>query len=172
MVAGFLNSFIRHADVVKIANIAQIVNVIAPVMTRGDELLIQSIFYPFEMFSKRREGVSLWPIINGPRYESASHGEVNYVDSSAILGDDLLHVFLTNRHLSENGTVKINLVDRAIVSLSSAELLTGPAPQAANSFEQPNLVVARPFADVQIADGQATLTMPPLSVVALTFKLG
>ena len=54
VVAGFLHSFIRHADVVKIANIAQIVNVIAPVLTRGDQMLVQSIFYPFEMFSKRQ----------------------------------------------------------------------------------------------------------------------
>ena len=53
VVAGFLNSFIRHADSVKIANIAQLVNVIAPLLTKGDKLLAQSIFYPFEMFSNR-----------------------------------------------------------------------------------------------------------------------
>ncbi|MCU0522915.1 MAG: alpha-N-arabinofuranosidase, partial [Anaerolineae bacterium] len=51
VVAGFLNSFVRHADVVKIANLAQIVNVIAPLQTRGDELLIQPTFFPFEMFA-------------------------------------------------------------------------------------------------------------------------
>jgi alpha-N-arabinofuranosidase len=45
VVAEFLNSFIRHADVVKIANLAQIVNVIAPVMTRGEDLLLQTIYY-------------------------------------------------------------------------------------------------------------------------------
>ncbi len=83
--AGFLNSFIRHAGVVKIANIAQIVNVIAPILTRGDEMLIQSIFYPFEMFSKRRAGISLQPIVNGPKYVGATNGEAAYVDTSAIL---------------------------------------------------------------------------------------
>ena len=45
VVAGFLNSFLRHADVVKIANLAQIVNVIAPLLTDGDRLLVQSIFH-------------------------------------------------------------------------------------------------------------------------------
>jgi len=74
VVAGFLQSFIRHADVVKIANIAQIVNVIAPVLTRGDEMLIQSIFYPFEMVSRRRDGVALRVIVDGPIYESTRHG--------------------------------------------------------------------------------------------------
>jgi len=172
VVAGFLNSFIRHADVVKIANIAQIVNVIAPIMTRGNELLIQSIFYPFEMFSKRREGIALRPIVNGPRYVSASHGEVTYVDSSAILGDGVLHLFLTNRSLDEQATVTVQIADRPIVAVIDGELLTGPAPQAANSFEQPDLIAARPFTRAQIADGQATLSLPPLSVAALTLKLG
>ena len=59
VVAGFLNSFVRHADVVRIANLAQVANVIAPVLTRGDELLVQSIFHPFAMFSQRRAGTSL-----------------------------------------------------------------------------------------------------------------
>jgi len=84
VVAGFLNSFLRHADVVKIANLAQIANVIAPIITRGDELLIQSIFYPFEMFSRRRAGVSLLPAVAGPAYESASYGPANFIDASAV----------------------------------------------------------------------------------------
>ena len=68
VVAGFLNSFIRHADSVKIANLAQMVNVIAPILTRGDELLKQSIFYAFEMYSKRRGGTSLRPAVDGPAF--------------------------------------------------------------------------------------------------------
>ena len=51
VVAGFLNSFIRHADIVKIANLAQIVNVIAPILTRGDQMLLQSIYYPFLIYA-------------------------------------------------------------------------------------------------------------------------
>jgi alpha-N-arabinofuranosidase len=74
VVAGFLNSFIRHADVVKIANLAQIANVIAPILTRGDEMLLQSTFYPIEMFSRRRDGVSLWPVVSGPVYEGRTNG--------------------------------------------------------------------------------------------------
>src|SRR5262245_34126825 len=91
VVAGFLNSFIRHADVVKIANIAQIVNVIAPLLTQGDELLVQSIYYPFEMFSRRREGISLKLVVQGPIYEGKVNGQVSYLDTSAILKGNLLH---------------------------------------------------------------------------------
>jgi len=172
VVAGFLNSFIRHADVVKIANIAQIVNVIAPILTRGDEVLIQSIFYPFEMFSQRQEGISLRPVVDGPTYEGKINGQVHYIDTSAILNDNRLHVFASNRSLHEPASVRIKLADRAIVALDSAELLTGPDAKAANSFEQPDVVRARSFAGVQITGGETSLELPPLSVAAMTFVIG
>jgi len=172
VVAGFLNSFIRHADVVKMANIAQIVNVIAPILTQGDKILIQSTFYPFEMFSRRREGVSLKPIVIGPTYEGKTNGRAFYVDASSILSGDLLHLFVTNRHLKEHSTVRVSLADRPIAELDSAEVLTGPHAKAANSFDQPNLVSSRPFADVRIENGQASMKLPPLSVAAMTLRLG
>jgi alpha-N-arabinofuranosidase len=149
----------------------QIVNVIAPILTRGDELLIQSIFYPFEMFSRRREGVSLRTLVAGPTYEARTHGQVKFIDASAILDGDRLHVFVTNRSPNESATVRVKLADRDIVALESAELLTGPDAKAANSFDQPDVVQARPFTEVQFAQGVASAEVVPLSVAALTFKL-
>jgi len=172
VVAGFLNSFIRHADVVKIANLAQIVNVIAPILTRGDAMVLQSIFYPFDMFSRRRTGVSLQPVVAGPAYEGKTNGRVNYVDASAILDSDQLHVFATNRSLDQVAGVQIRVADRNIAVLESAELLTGPNAKAINSFEQPNVVKTQPFTEAQIVDGQAEVKLAPLSVTALTFRLG
>jgi alpha-N-arabinofuranosidase len=172
VVAGFLNSFIRHADVVKIANLAQIANVIAPLLTRGDELLVQSIFYPFEMFSKRRNGVSLRLAVSGPTYEGKTNGRATFVDASAILAADRLQLFATNRSLDESAPLRISLADQALVALESAEILAGPDPKAANSFEQPEVVKAQPFAEARVKDGQAHLSLPPLSTTALTFRLG
>jgi alpha-N-arabinofuranosidase len=171
VVAGFLNSFIRHADVLKIANIAQIVNVIAPILTDGDNMLIQSIYYPLEMYTKRRTGISLRPVVQGPTYEGQTNGQVTYIDTSAILDNNRLNVFATNRSLEESATVHLNLADRAIAALDSAEILTGPNPNAMNSFEQPDLIEARPFQAVEISAGSATINLPPLSVAALTFQL-
>ena len=74
VVAGFFNSFIRHADVLKIANIAQIVNVIAPILTRGDELLLQTIYYPFLLYAQRRNGISLQPGVEGPVTKAPATG--------------------------------------------------------------------------------------------------
>jgi alpha-N-arabinofuranosidase len=173
--AGFMNSFIRHADVVKVANIAQIVNVIAPILTRGDEMLIQSIFYPFEMFSRRRQGVSLRTSVDGPVYEGKTHGRTHYIDASAILDAQTLHLFATNRSLDQPASVQVQLADCAITALAEAEILTGPDPKAANSFEQPDLVQSLSFAEAnvgaQISQGAALVELPPLSVVAMTFQL-
>jgi alpha-N-arabinofuranosidase len=175
VVAGFMNSFIRHADVVKIANIAQIVNVIAPLQTRGDELLVQSIFYPFEMVSKRRKGVALQLVVDGPTYDSPSYGRIPYVDASAILNDDRLHAFATNRSLEGPAELQIDLADGEILRLESAELLTGPHAKAANSFEQPDVIRSQTFTeaglDVTIAAGRASLELPPLAVAAMTFVI-
>ena len=171
VVAGFFNSFIRHADVLKIANIAQIVNILPPVLTRGDDMLIQSIFYPFEMFSKRRDGISLRPVVEGPGYVGKMNGEVRTIDTSAILGDGKLHIFLTNRSLDESAVVEIKIADKDIISLESGEILAGPDGKAVNSFEEPDVIKSHTFSDVSIADGQAVLEMPPLSVVAATVRL-
>jgi alpha-N-arabinofuranosidase len=171
VVAGFLNSFLRHADSVKIANIAQIVNIIAPILTRGDDRLLQSIFYPFEMYTRRRDGVSLRIAVDGPTYTTQSYGVASYVDASAILAGEDLHVFTTNRDTAESMEMRVDIADRAIASLVDAEILTGPDAKTANSFEEPERVTSCPFDDVTMRNGLATYELPPLSVAALTFRL-
>jgi len=172
VVAGFLNSFIRHADVVKIANIAQLVNVIAPILTRGDELLLQSIYYVFDMYVRRRKGIALEMAIEGPSYQGAMHGRIRTLDASATADGDRLHVFATNRSLESAAPLRITLADRPIRSLETAEILTGDDPKAENSFEEPGRIRARQFEDVRPVAGGAVASLPPLSVVALSFELG
>jgi len=171
VVAGFLHSFVRHANVLKIANLAQIVNVIAPLLTRGDELLVQSIFYPFAMFSQRRTGTALTVALDGPAYESKSMGQATYADASAILAGRRLHVFVTNRHPEQRMELSLNPADFNIAALESAEILTGPDAKAANSFEQPDVVHAQAFSEITIKNGQAWCELPPLSLVAMTVTL-
>jgi alpha-N-arabinofuranosidase len=168
VVAGFLNSFIRHADVLKIANIAQIVNVIAPMLTRGDDLLLQTIYYPFVMYSQRRDGVSLQPVVQGPGYESPSYGYVNDIDTSAILGDEKLHVFLVNRNLKESRIVEVHHPGGQLTGVDSAEIVTGSDPNDRNTFEQPTLITNQPLQPVSVKEGIAHFEIPPLSVVAVS----
>ncbi len=172
VVAGFLNSFVRHADSVRIANIAQIVNVIAPLLTRGDDLLVQSIFHPFTMYAQRREGTALRICVDGASYKSESYGRANYIDAAMIQDDFKLHVFVTNRSANTAAPLRIILEDRPIESLASAEILTGGEdPKAANTFEQPDLVDKRPYDQIKVAGGRVQCFLPPLAFAAMTFEL-
>jgi len=142
------------------------------VLTRGDDLLLQSTFFPFEMVSRRRDGVALRVAVDGPTYRSALYGEVSEVDGSAILDGARLHVFATNRSLDEEAALTVAVADRGVVACVDAELLGGPGPRAANSFERPDVVRATPCDGVRVEGGRALVAMPPLSFAAMTLRLG
>ncbi len=80
-------------------------------------------------------------------------------------------MFVTNRSLEEKAEIRIRVRDRAIQSLQSAELLTGPDGKAENTFDAPDHVRSRPFDEVQLRNGQAVFSLPPLSFLAATFGL-
>lgn len=171
VVAAFLMSFIRHADVVKIANIAQIVNIIAPLITRGDDLLVQSIYYAFQMISTRKTGISLQVAHDGPSYVSQAYGEASEIDHAAILDESggRLHVFAMNRNVQKPSELTVEFAGSDL-SVESAELLHSTL-KAVNTFEDKNQVASIAFDGWQ-TDGSAKTELPPHSFLATTFRLG
>jgi alpha-L-arabinofuranosidase len=171
VVAGFLNSFIRHADVVKIANLAQIVNVIAPILTRGGQILLQSIYYPLLLYAQRRQGIALQIVVSGPGYESKNYGYVHTIDASAILGKGVLHAFLINRNITEPAIVELAPAGLRLKSVLSAEMVTGPSPSACNKFDHPDSIHNRKLSKIKLTDQNATIQLPPLCVAAISFDI-
>jgi alpha-L-arabinofuranosidase len=110
-------------------------------------------------------------VVSGPSYSSV-YGEVSTIDCSAILDGAKLQLFATNRSLEEVAEISVDLADRDITGLDSAELLTGPDAKAANSFDAPDVVCSRAFDDVVIRNGRAHIELPPLSLLAATLDLG
>ncbi len=170
VVAAFLMSFIRHADVVKIANIAQIVNIIAPLITRGDDLLVQSIYYAFQMISTRKTGISLQVAHDGPTYVSPLYGEVSEIDHAAILDEPgrRLHVFAMNRNTQKPSELTVEFAGSDL-AVENAELLHSTL-KAANTFEDKNQVKSEAFDGWQ-TEGSARTELPPHAFVATTFRL-
>ena len=70
VVATFLNSFVNHAHIVKIANMAQLVNVIAPIFTNEKGLFLQTIYYPLQLFANNTRGKALELFVDSPKYSS------------------------------------------------------------------------------------------------------
>ena len=63
VIAGFLNCFVRNADIVKMANMAQLVNVIAPIFVENDKMYLQTIYYPLQMFANNMKGGALFEML-------------------------------------------------------------------------------------------------------------
>jgi alpha-N-arabinofuranosidase len=167
--AQYLNSFIRHADVVKVACIAQVVNVIAPILTRRDGLLVQSIYYPFALFSEAVQGVSLRTVLTSPLYRAGERGETPALDVSASFDarDGTAAVFVVNRQ-QEQAAVSIRFADRQITRIDRLNIMGGVHLKAANTWEKPGVV--EPFIGKgTLVDGGAVVNVPGpgLAVVQL-----
>lgn len=104
LVGCMLITLLNHADRVKIACMAQLVNVIAPIMTEtGGRAWRQTIYYPYLHASLFGRGVVLKPIVTSPVYDSAEFTDVPYLESAVVYNEEReeLTVFAVNRHLSE-----------------------------------------------------------------------
>ncbi len=99
VVGCMLNTLLRNADTIKISCLAQLVNVIAPIMTEpGGKAWVQSIYFPYLCASRYGRGVSLQTELCGPTYDCAIRKDVPCIDSSAVqMADGSISVFLVNR---------------------------------------------------------------------------
>ena len=173
VVAQWLNVFLRRADVLKIACIAQIVNVIAPILTRNDGVLKQTIYYPLLTFSRMASGNSLDLLVESPRYETRQFGDMPLLDVSsshdAAAGKNA--IFIVNRSQNERLPVEIRWGDLLPKRVSSAWQLAGDDPKAFNSWEAPKRLTTQAIPAPDLVDGAARMSLPPLSFTALEVKL-
>lgn len=106
LVGLMLITLLKHADRVKIACLAQLVNVIAPIMTEpgGGRCWKQTIFYPFMHVSTYGRGVALRPLLTSPRHDTSEHEDVTDIDSVSVYNEekDELTIFAVNRTLTED----------------------------------------------------------------------
>jgi alpha-N-arabinofuranosidase len=169
VVAQWMNVFLRRCDVLKIACLAQLVNIIAPILTRRDGLLRQSTFYPFKLFSQNARGSALDVLVQSPLYETREYGAVPLLDVSASYDaeDGKSAVFIVNRSLKEAETANIEWQGWSPRNALRAYQVSGDDPKAANSFENPSAVVARELGETPIQEGRLTIQLPPLSLTVL-----
>ncbi|WP_425144940.1 alpha-N-arabinofuranosidase [Deinococcus sp.] len=169
VVAQWLSTFLRKADVIKIACLAQIVNAVSPITTRSDAILRHTTFYPLALFSNHASGHSLDLLVKAPTHETQLYGEVPLLDASASFdaasGQGAL--FLVNRSQTESLDVTLNWEDAAPQGFSQGWQMSGHDAQAVNSFEAPDAVTAHEIALPALDGHRATLTLPPLSFTAL-----
>ena len=170
---NLLISLIRHADRVTAASLAQLVNVIAPIMTEpGGPAWKQTTFFPFALTSQLARGVALEFKLDCPTYESERHGTVGVVDAVAthdeVSGDTA--VFLVNRSMDEAVELVVDTTHLGDVSIGSADSLYDADMHAANTLSNPERVKLNPNETAHIVDGQLRIILPPVSWTAVTLR--
>src|SRR6476469_1378615 len=170
VVAQWMSVFLRRRDVLDIACIAQIVNTISPLLTTNDQLLRQTTFYPFVLFSNHAAGQSLQPLTSAPESDTKLFGPMPLLDVSASYdqANDRGAVFIVNRSQSEAVTADIDWQGAAPGQVAAAYQLAGSDPKAVNTFAQPNTIAPKQLDGLKIDGGRITLRLPPLSFTVVT----
>jgi alpha-N-arabinofuranosidase len=168
VVAMHFNTFIRHAYWVRMANIAQIVNVIAPIFTRRDGVVLQTIFYPFELYSSTCGQIALDVWWQGETFAGGEYTDVRTLDVSATLDESQkqLVLYVVNRSPTEAMETTIRLTTGRFAGTVRALTVNGPDIKAENTFDTPDKVGTRE--NTLPTKGQSlTYVFEPHSVTAL-----
>jgi alpha-N-arabinofuranosidase len=173
LVGGLLNSLLRHADRVKIACLAQLVNVIAPIMTNESGMFRQTIYYPYSWALQFAKGAVLNLLVESSTYDVAGMDPVPHVDVSGSLdrSDGKLSLFILNRDLSKEREVEAVWEDAAPARPIIASLLTGDDLKAANSFSAPQRVAPQPFTVPAVSGGRTKFRVPARSYTVIQWSL-
>jgi alpha-N-arabinofuranosidase len=168
LVGGFLNTLMRNADRVKLACLAQLINVIAPIMTNETAMLKQSIYYPYNWALQYARGSVLNVLVESPTYEVDKMGQVAYLDAVATADTDgKLALFVLNRDINKAHAVEVNWQDRAPANVLTSNVITGDDLKAFNTFDAPNQVTPRALAKPSTASGKTKFEVPARSYTVI-----
>jgi len=169
VVATFLNSFVNHAHIVKIANMAQLVNVIAPIFTNDKALFLQTIYYPLQLFAANSRGKALELFVDSPRYKTARFDGVPYLDASAAWDNGSVVVNVVNRHRDQAIQTEFEIEDKQFAGPVAVSEVNGPDIKAENDFGKTTVKTVE--RSVTAEGKKLRYTFPPHSYTMLKAKL-
>ena len=169
VVATFLNSFVNHAHIIKMANMAQLVNVIAPIFANPQGIFLQTIYYPLQLFASNSKGKALDLFVDSPTYSNRRFGQVSYLDTSAAWDNGTLVLNVVNRHPSESIPAELELEDKQFSGPVEISEVNGPDIKSQNDFGSTTVKTVKRSGQ---AEGRKfTYSFPPHSYSMLKAKL-
>ena len=171
LVAGStLNIFNNHSDRVKMANLAQTVNVLqALILTDKDKMLLTPTYWVFDMYKTHQDATLLPVKFSSPLYTVAGKSLSAVNISASKDKNGVVHLTMVNLDAKNNIPVKLNFEDLKW-SKADGSILTSAKFTDYNSFDLPNKIKPAAFNGVSKNGDQLQLTLPPLSVVAITLN--
>ncbi len=161
LVGSMLITLLRHADRVKIACLAQLVNVIAPIMTSDTGCWRQTTYYPYWLTGKYGQGIVLQTQVESPTYANKKYGNVPYVDSVCIYNDEAeeLVLFAVNKSLTEDILVSMELRQFRDWRIIEHTMLQDEDLYAVNTEAEPNRIAPRSCPDSAVIDSKLEVTL-------------
>jgi len=155
---------------VRMANIAQMVNVLqAMVLTDKEKMALTPTYYVFKMY-RVHQGATMIPVdLSAPEYKVGDVGIPSLSASASRDAEGRLHLSLVNLDPNRAAEISTTVWGGAIQNVSG-EVLTAPEMNAMNTFERPNFVKPVAFSDYKLQGAQLTLNIPAKSVVVLELK--
>ena len=166
VVGCLLITLLRHADRVKMACLAQLVNVIAPIMTEnGGRCWAQTIFYPFMDASRYGRGMSLHTAVECDTYDAGQYGKTPYLEAIALADEESrsVTVFAVNRSLEEEMELSVSVTGFGALRMLGHTVLHCDDLKAVNTADSPDTVQPR---ELPVED---TVVLPPQSWNVLRF---
>ena len=172
LVGGTLNSLIRKAARVRIGCLAQLVNVIAPLLTNEEHVLRQPIYYPYAWALKYARGQVLDLAVKSDTYDAPNIGAVPFIDAAATIDGPSrrLAVLILNRDLEHEREVNLVWRDAPPAKVLASYVLSGSDLKAVNSFQEPERVIPHDLEPPKIA-ARTTLKLPAASYSVVQFAL-
>jgi alpha-N-arabinofuranosidase len=164
-----LNIFARHADRVRMANIAQMINVLqAMIMTDKEKMVMTPTYYIFKMYVPFQDATFVPVTFDAGTY---THGDISLPRVDAIAAKDKAgKLWLAITNLDPNQPVEIEASLTGITAKSTVgETLTAPKVDSVNTFDAPNAVAPKPIS-VKAQDGKLALTLEPKSVTVVSVE--
>ncbi len=165
LVGCMLITLMKHADRVKMACLAQLINVIAPIMTeKNGPAWKQTIYYPFMHASVYGRGVALHPIISSPKYDSKDFTDVPYLESIAVYNQEKeeVTIFAVNRDIEDALLLECDVRSFEDYHVIEHIVLEHENVKQTNSAKS-SLVVPHPNGDARLSDGKLLATLSKLS---------
>lgn len=162
-VGCILNTFIRRSDIVRIACIAQLVNVIAPIMTApGGAAWKQTIYYPFQFASRYGRGTALQLDVDCPSYDADAASGVKYLDIAGVHDADAgtLTFFAVNRNASEPMEISLSIEGFGAGRTVEHTLIKHSDLEARNTEQTPDNVKPEARGGAELSGATLKVTVP------------
>ncbi|HKK45017.1 MAG TPA: alpha-L-arabinofuranosidase C-terminal domain-containing protein [Balneolaceae bacterium] len=166
-----LDIFNHHSDRVRMANIAQTVNVLqAMVMTDGKKMFKTPTYWVFDFYKVHHDAQLLPTYLNADKYTYKDESIPGLSSTASKDSTGAIHLTVTNLHASESRTVTVDIRGMNVKGVSNARILTADAVDAINTFDDPDNVSPKDYSNYNLHDSQLTLRLPSKSVIVLKIR--